>query len=173
MNSHLFFPCEISQIEDLEFSEVDQDAERMRIFAAIVWLRFRDLAVFVFLTASGKRMVDDIAVTADHCDLHSDDRDNVAGMSGDVLVFSCGENLLIGVLNVERCSAGLGVDVCTMINECSDRNSIDQLWNAARMVVVIVGQQDIVDLADACEFCRRHDPVRIAASILWPTGVDE
>jgi hypothetical protein len=44
---------------------------------------------------------------ANHRDLYSDDRDNVAGTSGDVLIFSCGENLLVGVINVKRCSPGL------------------------------------------------------------------
>src|SRR5579859_1866192 len=90
-----------------------------------------------------------------------------------VLRFSGGKNLLICSVDFFRRSARLGIDVSPVIDEGADGNAIDQLRDATAVVIVIMGQQDIIDLADAGTLGCSKNPVRIAATIFRPAGVDE
>ena len=60
-----------------------------------------------------------------------------------------------------------------MIDEGSYRNPVDQLGHTARMVVVIVGQQHVVDLAYARTLGCGKNPVRVAAIVARPSCVNE
>ena len=60
-----------------------------------------------------------------------------------------------------------------MIDEGAYRDLGDQLGDAAAMVIVIVGQQHVVDLADARALGCSKNPVGIAAIVVRPSCVDE
>src|ERR1700733_14377283 len=41
------------------------------------------------------------------------------------------------------------------------------------MVIVIVSEEHVVNFADARAFGRSQNPVRIAAIVVWPAGIDQ
>src|SRR5882757_4025193 len=170
---HLLIPGEISQIKNLEFSKVDEDTQRMRVFAAVHRLVLRNFAVFVFCSASGQRMIDDVAVAADDGNFHAGYRNHITRLGNDVLMFSGRQDLLIGIPHFKCRSAGFGIDVYPMVDESSDRDAIDQLGYSARMIVVIVSEQHVIDLLDAREFRSSQYSICIATSIVRPAGIDQ
>src|ERR1700710_2667886 len=112
-------------------------------------LCFRNTAILIGLSSPWNGMINDVAVAADYRHFDTTPHRNIiTGVADKMLVLSCVQNLLICVCNIDS-SPWLQLDVGSMINEGAHRHALHQLRNATRMVVVIVSQNDVVDLADA------------------------
>jgi hypothetical protein len=118
-------------------------------------------------------MVDHVSVAADDGNFHPGYGQNIPGVRDYVLVFSRGQHLLVRSVNFLCGAPGLGIDVGSVIDEGPYRDLVDQLGDAASMVIVIVGQQDVVDFADARALGSSKNPVGVAAIVVRPTRVNE
>src|ERR1700691_2677802 len=118
-------------------------------------------------------MVNHVAIAADDGNLHPRYGQHITGMRDDVLVLSRSQHLLVGSVDLLRRPSGLGVDVGSVIDEGSYRDLVDQLGNASTMVIVIVGQQHVVNLAYAGALGCGKNPVGVAPIVVWPSCVNE
>ncbi len=159
--------------QDLQFSEVDQNSQRMGVLTAVIRLVLGHIAMRILLAPSRKIVIDHITVAADYGDLHAAYRKDIARFRRDALVLPGCQHLLIRIPNLHGGAAGFRVDVFAMIKKRPHRNSLHKLRNPSRMIVVIVGQQHIVNPVDTREFGGRDDSVGIAALIIWPAGIDQ
>ena len=64
-------------------------------------------------------------------------------------------------------------EIGTVVEECAHLDSVDQLRDAAYVIAVIVGNQDIIQLLDAGLMRGGDDAVGIATFVAWPTGIDQ
>ena len=79
---------------------------------------------------------------------------------------------MIGVVGVEgRFVAGLAQGA--VVDEGSYGDAVDELGNAAGVVDVVVGEQDIVEVVQSGIFGGGNDTVGIASCVAGPAGVDE
>ncbi len=118
-------------------------------------------------------MIDHVAVAADHGDLHTGDGQHLTRVGDHVLVLSRGQNLLVSSIDPQRFVPGLGIDVGSVIDEGSYGDFVDQLGDATGVVIVIVGQQHVVDLADTGALGCSKNPVRITTIVVGPPCVNE
>ncbi len=76
-------------------------------------------------------MIDDVAIAADHRDLHAGNRYEITWTGDNVFVFPCSQDLLVVFPDFKGCSARLGVNIRAVVNKRANRNSLHQLRNAA------------------------------------------
>jgi hypothetical protein len=94
------------------------------------------------------------------------------GLARDVLVFSGGQDFLIAVVGVGSGFVS-GLAEGTVIDEGADGDAVDELRDAAGVVDVVVGEEDVIDVIDAGAFGGGDDAIGVAAFIAGPTGIDE
>ena len=117
-------------------------------------------------------MINQIAVRADDQRLKTFDREHVSGLCDDVLVFPSCEDLLVRLIAVLSTRVGCFA-VGSVIDKCPYGNARCQLRCTAHVIVVIMGEQDIVNLADAGLLCDGYDAVGVTAVVARSAGVDK
>ena len=167
-----FLGGEIAEIEDFEFAESDECAEGAGIFGLVGEWRSRVCAGGIGLACAGQSSFDERTVGRDNFDSNSLNRKNVARLGDDAFVFSSGKKLPIRQPVFLRDGIG-GLAVFAVIDEGVDGNFCRELWGAANVVVVVVGDEDEVNFVDAGIMNGGDDPVGVAIIISRPAGVDE
>ena len=116
--------------------------------------------------------MDESAVGRDDLDVYSLNRKNVAGFGDDVAEFSGVEKRFVGEPAILRDAVG-GFAVFAVVDEGAYRNAGGELWSAADMIVVIVGDEDEVNFFDASIVSSGYDASSVAIVVVGPAGVDE
>ena len=169
---HFLVPREVAEVENAGFVEREHDAKGACIFGLVGLARFRGCAIGVRLAGARQWLADHVAIRGYNFNRYAFDRQFVAGLRGDVLILRGGKNFLIGLITV----FGNGVvrfAVRAVIDEGSDGNAIDELGNASGVIVVIVGEEDVVDALEARTFGGGDNAIGVAAAVAGPTSVDK
>ena len=169
---HLLVPRKVAEVEDLQLAEGNFSSEGSGVLGLVGGTHLRDLAEGIGLTGVGQGAGNEVAVGADDTCGEAGDGEKVAGLGDDVFVVSAGKDLL--VLGVAVLGDALvKFTVGAVVYEGTDRDAGDQLWNAADVVGVIVGEKEVIDLRDAGVPGDGYDAVGVAAFVAGPSGIDE
>ena len=156
----LFVDRQVAQMQPAKLAEDEMDADRLRVFATVLGLRFERRAVRVRPTATRQRCLDHLPTSSHDCDLHAGKRHGVAGLRHRV----AGRAVQLAVGPVEERVGPLVVlDTRTVIDEVPDRDPRGQLAHAAVVVTVVVGRDQMVDLGQSGILDRRHDAAHVLA----------
>ena len=86
--------------------------------------------------------------------------------------FSGVEESFVGEPAILRDAVG-GFAIFAVVDEGAYRNDGGELWSAADMIVVIVGDEDEVNFFDASVVSGGDDASSVAIVVVGPAGVDE
>jgi hypothetical protein len=133
---------------------------------------FRLLAERVRLAGAGQRFVEEIAIGSEDLSGEAGDGEHHARLRENVLVLPGSEDFLVGIVGVEGGFVA-GLAERAVVDKGADGNAVDELWDATRVIDVIVSEQNEVDAGEAGLFGGGDDTVGVAAVVAGPAGVDE
>ena len=166
----LLVPVQIAEVSDTETSEGDQKRQRERVLAGIGIELLVIRADQIGLAGAGQRLFDRSARGRNHLHDETADRYGIAGMQHCVRKLRADRHVR---LNHRARLRMTGVGVVAVVVDVLDRHGGGKLGNAAGMIAMIVGNYQVVDLANARSFGRRGNPEGIAIVIARITGIDE
>ena len=169
---HLLVPRQVAEVEDAQFAPCNEDAEGAGVLGLIGGTGFGIFAERIGLAGTGERLLDEIAVRGEDFGVETPGTGSMSpGLATMWLIFSGGKDFLIGVGDGDGGFVA-GFAIRAVIDEGSDGDAVDQLRDAAGVIDVVVGEQDVVDAGEAGLFCGGDDAVGIAAIIAGPAGID-
>ena len=166
---NLFGLGEVAQIEKAELAKADEDVGGTRVFTAVEVPVGLGSASAI---GSGGDARNGGAVVTIGGEDHGGEAGDVDGVTGmDDAVGLAGDGFEIGRVIV---AGDVGVfAVRAVIKEFADANALDQLGDAADVIDMEVGDEQVIDAGDACVAHGGLDTGSIAAVHAGPTGVDE
>ena len=169
----LLIPGEVAEVDEGGFGEADDDAERAWVFGLVGGTDLGLGAGGIGLTSAGKGLGEELAVDGDDLDVETGDGEGVTEMGDEALGgVRGGEDFLVG--GVDGVGVGVGLfAVDAVVDEGADGDAGEQLGDAADVVLVEVGDEDVVDAGEAGAVSGGDDAVGVAAVIAGPAGVDE
>ncbi len=162
-------PGEVAQIDRTKLAVGDYHADRHRVIGVYARLipGHKAGTSRIGPAAPGKRGLQHLAVGGDHRHRQAGERNRIPGHNHRVLDLAV--HLRVHFLESRHLLSGLRAGA--VIDEMRDRDPGGQFLQAAHMVAVVVGQQQVVDLLHAGRLNGRHDTVGIAAP--GAAGIDE
>lgn len=173
----LFVAGEVAEVEEAEASEGDFDSEGAGVFCCVCGGCGRGGAEGVGEAGRsggpGNEIAigDEVAVGAEDSGIHAFDRQDVAGFGDQMVGVGIGDDFLIG--GVEGGDFVGFFAVFAVVDEGANGDLLDELSDSADVVVVEVGDEDVVDAGEAEFFRGSSDAVGVAGFVAWPAGVDE
>uniref|UniRef100_E6PWS5 Uncharacterized protein n=1 Tax=mine drainage metagenome TaxID=410659 RepID=E6PWS5_9ZZZZ len=164
---------EVTEIDEGELAELDAGTEGAGVFRGIARVGGQASAVGIYL--SGARRGEHVAVGGNDVDFEAGDGDGVTGLEVKVFLFArseaSGEDFLIRIVVAGDVRGEFAVGA--VVKERGDRDAAEELRHSADVVVVVVGDKDVVEVVESGFMRDGGDAVSIAAIVVGPSGVDE
>ena len=136
------------------------------------WSHFRGGTVLVWRSSTWQGVTDQVAVSADHCDVDSRYRQHVTGFGDDMAIIAFGQDLLV-CLSYLYCRRIGCLAIGTVIDESFDWDFGHQLGYAPGVIYMVVGQQYVIDVVKAGQLHCGSDAGCVAALVAGPHGIDK
>src|SRR6185369_16872025 len=140
--------CEIAEVENTQGAEGKENSERTAVLALVCRILLAAIAGRILLAASGDRLGDDSAVSADYGRVDSLDGQGVSGLEHQVFVLLVGEDGFVG-LDQRIASRSRRLTVFAMVDERADRDRLHQFCHAAYVVLVVMRDEYVINFGEA------------------------